>query len=280
MANLLNLFFERNWVIKNLENDEVVKGQFHAEGLTEEVSSEYSEVHALNRQTPVTQFVHGNTETLSFTGRLFAARARPEDLGIGIPQLPFVGAKIDEDIRNLKEWVRRDEKLKRPPLLRFSLGDGHVQMERCLLQSVSGITYDRPTALGAMRHVTFTVNLRQFTDFEPTFSSVVGSLLGAVGLTRFHTASRGDYYETLTQIEYNDALLGDVIRRRNPEKANLQIGDVTLLPSASAIIDERVAQQSVPLKTAFDRRDTPQRSLRLEFFALRDRSLTSFVVQR
>ncbi|KKM76779.1 hypothetical protein LCGC14_1376670 [marine sediment metagenome] len=269
MPTIFSLFgFERNWVLKRLDNNEVIKGQFHAEGITENVKSNYSEEFALGRQTPLTQFVHGETETISFTGRLYAARAFLES--------------VDEDIKKLKEWVRRDESLGRPPLLSFSMGDGHVQFEKCFIESLSGITYDRPTALGALRHVTFTVNLRQFTDFElPAFQLPgLGAIAGAVGLnTRFHTASRGDYYETLTEIEYRDPLLGDVIRRENPDKPNIQVGDVILLPSSGSVVGQRVTQQSVPLKTGFDRKDTPQRALRLDFLRTRNRSLTSFVLQ-
>lgn len=285
MANLLELFFERNWVLKRLDNDEVIKGQFHAEGITESVSSSYAEQHALNRQSPIMQFLHGNSETIEFTGRLFAARARPESIGIPISSIPIlgklIGETVDEDIKKLKEWVRRDDKLKRPPLLSFSLGDGHVQMEKCVLTAVDGITYDRPTALGALRHVTFNVKLSKFVDFDLSkFSLSLGQFEALVfGNTRFHTASRGDYYETLAGIEYNNPLLGDVIRKQNPSKPNLQIGDVTLLPSSRKVVGQRVTQQSVPLKTGFDRRDTPQRALRLEFFRLRERPRASFIVQ-
>ncbi len=267
------LGFQQNWVLTRLSQfsrlppTDRVEGQFHAEGLTEEVSSEYSEKFALNRQNPLTQFVHGNTETITFTGRLFAARAFVES--------------VDDQLKKLKSWVRRDAVTGRPPLLSFSLGDGHVEMEKCVLQSLSGITYERPTAFGALRHVTFTVNLRKFTDFAlPKFQLPgVGALGSPFGDTRFHTARRGDYYESLTELEYGDALLGDLIRRRNPDKPNIQIGDVIALPSASTIQGQRVTQQSVALKTAFDRQPTPQRDLRVDIFKRRDRSLRSFVLQ-
>ncbi len=278
IASLLG--FEQTWVLTRLPETigsiltpEKVTGQFHAEGLTEEVKSTYSEKFALNRQTAITQFVHGETETLTFTGRLYAARQR-------IPGLPFQGEKIDDQLAKLKEWVRRDSSLKRPPLLSFTVGDGHAGFEKCFIESLSGITYERPTALGGLRHVTFTVNLRQFTDFElPKFQLPGLGAIGSLGNTRFHTVSRGDYYETLTELEYGDALLGDVIRRENPDKPNIQIGDVILLPTSTSVIGQRITQQSTPLKTGFGRRDTPQRDLRLEFLRTRDRSKASFVLQ-
>ncbi len=282
IASLLG--FEQTWVLTRLPEtkasiftgeQEQVKGQFHAEGLTEEVGSEYSEKFALNRQTPLTQFVHGKTETLTFTGRLYAARQR-------IPGLPFQGEKIDDQLKKLKEWVRRDpaQAIRRPALLSFTSGDGHVGFEKCFIESLSGITYERPTALGGLRHVTFTVNLRQFTDFElPKFQLPGLGAISGLTNTRFHTASRGDYYETLTELEYGDPLLGDIIRKQNPDKPNIQVGDVILLPSSSSVVGQRITQQSVPLKTGFGRRDTPQRSLRLEFLRTRDRSLASFVLQ-
>lgn len=278
IASLLG--FEQTWTLTKLSDPlslsnpvEKIEGQFHAEGLTEEVKSTYSEKFALNRQTAITQFVHGETETLTFTGRLFAARQR-------IPGLPFQGEKIDDQLKKLKEWVRRDSLIGRPPLLSFTAGDGHVGFEKCFIESLSGITYERPTAAGGLRHVTFTVNLRQFTDFElPKFQLPGFGAIPGVSNTRFHTASRGDYYETLTELEYGDALLGDVIRRENPDKPNIQIGDVILLPSAPSVIGQRITQQSVPLKTGFGRRDTPQRDLRLEFLRTRDRSKASFVLQ-
>lgn len=248
----------RLWYLYNVDTSEIFTGQFHPEDLTHEgVGSVYSDRWALNRQHPITQFVRGELERVSFKGRLHATTAIET---------------LEDQINGLKDWARRDEKLKRPPILYFWVGNGDVDFfdSTCLLESVGGIKYDRPTLLGSMRQVTFTVTLREY--YEPKITA------GAVGETRYHRAKQGEYYELIAFHEYGQPLLGDVIRKQHPSQPALSIGDVVKLPSVEKVRTETVAATSVPLETAFGRKESPQRTLRIEWFDKRDVAYTSHVL--
>lgn len=247
----------RVWNLFNWDTLEEIRGQFHAEELAGEVASAYSEKFSLNRQHAITQFLHGEVETLSFRARLYAATAAEE-------------AQTEFD--KIKSWARRDESLGRPPVLEFWAGDGlYAYFVRCILQSVSGIAYDRPTFFGGLRHVTFTLNLREYKDYSIEATPP--------GDTRYHRARLGDYYEMLTYREYGDPMLGDVIRKIHPTKPNVQVGDTIKLPSAKKLRTSKTTQTSIPLETGFGRKATPQRDLRVYMFAKRNRSLVSYVLR-
>ena len=237
----------RVWSLLNLDTFETVSGQFHAEELTHDVGSAYSEKFALNRQHAITQFLHGEVEQYSFRSR-FHATTVIED--------------AEAPLNMLKRWARRDESSSRPPVLEFWAGNGHAFFVQCTMK-LSGITYDRPTWLGGLRHVTFTVTLREYKEF---------SLKGeTVGNTRYHRSKRTDYYELLTEREYSDPMLGDVIRKIHPDKPNVQVGDVIMLPTASHLRKSRTTQTSIALQNGFGRKDSPQRTLRLAMFESRNR---------
>lgn len=231
----------RVWNLLNLDTGEHMRGQFHAEGLTHGgVGGVYSQRWSLNRAHPIVQFVHGDSETYSFTGRFHATTSAEE---------------AETQLETLKLWARREEAFERPPVLEFWAGNGHAFFTQCVLESLADITYDRPTALGSVRQVTFTVNLLQYVEY-----SLDGPVIGD---TRYHRTRQGDYFELVAVREYGDAKFGDVIRKRHPETANPQIGDVIKLPHISKIRREKVEPKSYPLAGAFERKDTPARALRL-----------------
>lgn len=246
----------RVWNLINYDTLETITGQFHPEEMTQNVGSAYSEKFALNREHPVVQFLHGEVETVSFKGR-FHATTFVED--------------VTEILEKLKSWVRRDDSLERPPVLGFWAGDSlWGYLVECTM-GLSAITFDRPTWLGGLRHVTFTVNLREYKSYSLTGDSV--------GNTRYHRAREFDYYESLAQLEYGDPMVGDVIRKLHPTKPNIQVGDVIMLPTASTIRKTKTVPTSIPFEDGFGRKDTPQRSLRLHMFEQRNRTKVSFVVK-
>jgi hypothetical protein len=231
----------RVWHLLNVDTGEHMRGQFHAEGLTHGgVGGEYSQKWSLNRAHPIVQFVHGKSETYSFTGRFHATTSAEE---------------AETQLETLKLWARREDAFERPPVLEFWAGNGHAFFTRCVLESLDGITYSRPTALGSVRGVTFTVNLLQYKEY-----SLEGPVIGD---TRYHRARQGDYFELVAVREYGDAKYGDVIRKRHAATVQPQIGDVIKLPHISKIRRERVEPKSLPLFEAFSRKDKPARALRL-----------------
>lgn len=250
--------FLRVWNLLNLDTFEIIKGQFHAEELTENIGSVWRDTWALNRKHPITQFLHGETNTFSFRGRLFARSFLESTL------------EVKDQLNQLKEWAERAEAEARPPVLEFWIGDYHAWMASCVIDSLSDIRYERPTAAGSLRHATFTVNLRRYTPYSLEEAPP--------GDTRYHRARRRDYYELLAYREYKLPSLGDVVRKRHPSQPNLVTGDVVKMPSLEAIRTEKVAPSSISLQTAYQRKESPQRSLRLQMFDARDRVHVSHIL--
>ncbi len=265
----MSLFSFRNWFLQNLGTNQILEGQFEAENVTKDVANNWAQHTALNRQKAILQFLNGAVNTLSAQITLFATT------GFNIPSLSigplsFNGpSSVEDDIALLEEWTEIEPTRRQPPILSFWVGDGHLQMD-CVIQSLAGINYGRPDALGSIKQVTLTLNLMEYNEFS----------LDDTGNfeTRFHRARARDYYESVALAEYGDPLLGDRIRKRHPTKPNMQTGDVIKFPSIQGIRRERVAQESVQLAGGFGKRATPQKALRQLMFDLRNRPFVSHIL--
>ena len=156
------------------------------------------------------------------------------------------------------------------PVPLFWIGDAHVWMSECVLESLGDISYDQPGAFGDIRGCTFPITLREYTPF-----SISEKFFGE---TRYHRSRRRDYYEALTEREYGNPMLGDVIRQRHPDKPNIIAGDVIKLPDVSTLRTAKTKQTSLALKTAFAKEDTPQKALRQDMFDKRNRKYVSHVI--
>jgi len=246
-----------NWYLVSQDFPlETVVGQFPTE-ITEAVSVEYAQYKSLNRATPILQFVSGNADTLTFTARFHSRDA------------VFGGVK--ESVAQLKKWARRDPKLQRPQILSFTIGDGYSAMDSCVIQELGSIAYKKPTALGAIREVSVSINLIKYEDFAMSGDPLIYE-------TRYHRVKEGEYYESLCQNEYNNAYFGDIIRKRHPQQQTLKPGDIVKLPSIEAIQTERLEPKSLILKSAYGRKETEQRTARLNKFDERNQTYTSHVV--
>ena len=247
----------RGWRVTNLDFPlEVVESQFEASLVTEGVVARYKQFLGLNRLNPIRQYLGGETDQVRLQGRLYQTHAA--DIA---PQ---------QQIDLLKKFVRRDEGLGRPPILSFQVGDGHVILERCTLDSITDINYDRPNAQGAMRGAAFTLTFSRFESFELES--------GVITESRFARVKEREYYELLAQREYGDPLLGDRVRKRHPDNLNPFPGDVVKLPSLRAVRREQVVPESIPFKTLTGQRTTLQTQLRSDAFDRYDRPRVSYVV--
>lgn len=245
------------WNLQNLQNAERLEGQFPPISVTRELGNEWAAHTAISRDNAILQFLHGKQETLSVQVRLYARDA--------------VFNNVDNDLKKLEEWRKPDSLYgNRPPTLSFWLGDGHLFLD-CIIDSLSGITYARPTSQGAPRDITLTINLKAYKKFS----------LNDTGNfeTRYNRTKERDYYELLTQREYANPLMGDIIRKRHPDQPNLQVGSIVKLPSVEAIRSQRVEQTSIALQTAYGRKDTPQRALRLQAFENHNVTYVSHVIK-
>lgn len=244
------------WYLYNLDTDDKFEGQFPPEAVTQDLSAAFSESSALNRQNPIIQFLHGNSERVSFRGRLFA-----EDSTVN----------LIKPLRLLRKWTKRDPDLFRPPILHFWIGDSTVKLDQCLLESVAGISFQSFRDDGSPRDISFTINLREYVPY---------SLIAETGgETRYHRAREGDYYEWLAQREYGQPMHGVVIRDRHPDQEGvLDVNDIVKLPSPEAMRRVVAEPTSIALQTAYGRNDTPQRRLRIDMFDRRNKSHVSYVV--
>jgi len=244
-----------SWYLYNLDTDDKIEGQFPPEDLTQEMSVAFAEESPLNRQHPITQFLHGNAETISFRGRMYAEVATDD---------------LTKPLRMLQSWTKRDPDLFRPPILHFWVGDSTVKVDQCILESLSGIEYRSFRDNGSPRDISFVVNLREYVPYS--------LLVEAGGETRYHQARDRDYYEWLCQREYDTPMLGVVIRDRHPDQGLLEAGNLVKLPSAETLRRAKAQTTSIALQTAYGRKDTPQRNLRISVFDRLNRTHTSHVV--
>lgn len=257
VAGLLGM--TRAWSLTNLDKDDTIEGQFEATELTENIGTKYSKIGALNRQNPILQFIGGNLETITFQARLWNRDAA------------FAGT-ADDLLEKLKDWTRRDDSLGRPPILSFSAaGDHPVAYSTCVIESLGGIRYDRPTTGGKLKGVTLTITLLKYEPY--TLEGYKG------GETRYHRAKSGDYYEMLTLREYGSAQMGDIIRKRHPSTPNIQTADIIKLPSIEVLRKEQVKTTSIALSNAFGRKKSPQRTLRLEMLDKRRGAYVSHLIK-
>jgi hypothetical protein len=249
----------RLWYLYNYDTYELFTSQFHAEELRHEgVAGTYAERWALGRSHPVQQFLRGERQSVTFRSRFYAATAIES---------------AEAAIETLKSWTQPDAITSRPPVLEFYVGSGSVtHLENpVVLESVSDLRYHRPTVFGNVRHVEFTLTLREYKEFKIQEA--------AQRNTRYHRVKQGEYYELIAYREYRNPLLGDPVRKRHPSQPTLQPGDVVELPTVTKMARERTQLTSIPLATAFGRKDTPQRALLEEWLELRDETYVSHVLQ-
>lgn len=241
----------RVWGLFNQDTVEIVLGDFEAVDLTEEPEgAEWSETFALNSSESISAFLHGTVATITFIARLFDDSILPA----AVPtSLKFDKTKVKYE--KIKSWAKRDELLGRPPILIFTAGSGEIS-QRCKIDSLGSARFDELGAFGEIKGVTFSVNLSRYVSFD------IDAAATAPPETRFHRAKTGDYYELLARREYNDALLGVLIRNRHPQQRRVEEGDVVRLPSFEAIAGEPIRPTSVALKGLTSPAASPQRTLR------------------
>jgi len=262
---------KNGWSLKNNDTKEVVSGQFLPTDYTENISAQYGEFSTVNIQDPFPQWISGNAETATFKIRIFSFDA---------------ASTVKENIQILRTATRKDAKLNRPPIFTFTYGLEIAYL--CFVQVVGGIRYDEVTSDGFIRGATLDITLRRLEDLPDDESiaqfkadkgviSGVKKVLKLSGLINIpggslHAKGRtvlvkeGDTFESIAQREYSNALQGDILRRVQPEKANLLPGMSVILVADTDIHTIRVTPQSPCL------RDTEEvRTIQAEKFLARNR---------
>lgn len=255
-ATLLSKFLAlKSWTLENAATKERIQGQFPAEELTRSTGANWTEISALNRQHPFLQYLSGKTDTMSVASRFYR-----KDL--------FDDAPVTK-IEKLIAWSRALPSDRRPPLLTFYLGDGLGLQMDVVLTAITDIKYSIPNSLGGIRQVQFVMEFSRWSKEALNQADI------EVTDTRYAHIKDGEYYELLCEREYGDPMAGVIIRQRHPTQAILKTGDIIPLPALEGIRGITPTQQSIPLKTAFGRKDTAQKRLRIQFFNLRSLSAPS-----
>lgn len=242
------------WTLVNEDTRETMEGQFAPISPVERPgNSHYAEHSSLSRDKPIMMYTRGDSAEFSF-GIMFFANHEDDD----IP-----AAKIQA----LKTWARRRDNLGRPPIVSFSVGNGDLRFGPAVISAIGDINYsDTLKHGGGIRMVSTTLTLRAYTPW--TVIAVPPPE------TRYHHAKQGEYFELIAQAEYGNPMLGIVIRNRNPEIAQLEIGDVVPLPSIDAIKTESTAPRSLQFSNILRQKPGIEKTNRAEAY---DRFNVSYV---
>lgn len=244
-----------NWHLYNGDTGEQIDGQFPAQELTKTVGSRWSEKFALNRKNGILQFLHGETEVVSFTATFHKKH---------------VLANIERDMISLERMALRDRMYGRPPILDFWVGDSFLSM-RCIMEPVT-ISYERPGPLGDVRHATVAITLRKFSPFSVDETGNFD--------TRYHPAKAGDYLELLAWAEYKQPILGVALAKRHPQiRLTPKIGEIVKLPSIEGLRKSIIEPASIVFANLSARTDTPQKSLLRKLLIARGQSKMSKILQ-
>lgn len=244
--------------MENLETGAIVEGQFGPVNPTLSPGNPaYAQHTSLGRDKPILQYLHGNADTWGFGAQWFAM-AETDD-------------RPEKSIAVLRSWKDRDPTLQRPPRVGFTVGDGTLIEGEWVIASLGEVSYfDPPKHGGGIRGVIVPVTLLEYTKFvlksEPAPE------------TRYHHAKLGEYFELIAWREYRNAMLGDVIRKRHPDKLSLASGDVVALPSIGAIRTTPVKPASIPFLRSLSLKDSPQKTLKQLVFDRNDWPYVSAIV--
>ena len=276
-------FGGKTWTLKGQDFgfQQEFQGQFLAQNMEESVGAFLGESTSINKARPDFQWIRGEAETFSYTTRLFASNSF---------------RNIKQQVNLLKSFARRDAQLKRAPRFLFSAGT-----EISFLCFVRGIRlrYDELRSDGSLRGAIVDIQLqviedKQVGDAATSLASQIkfaaGIVAGGIGIAaqvkrlvnipggslhtlgRTITAKQGQTFESIALAEYGSAIVGDILRRVQPDKANLVAGDQVDLVEPAEVIQIPVTPQSIALKNTQE--NLSLRDLKLE---ARNRPTTIFI---
>lgn len=246
------------WTLVSQDDGTEIEGDFPAGEVVENIAGAWAEQSTIGLDQPVLQFVGGVLDTLSIEVRVFAKHRGALGTGIGADD-------IGDKVAQIRELARRDPDLGRPHVWLFAIGTQLSQ--RVVVRSVSPIKYDRFRDDGTIRGIVCTFDMARYEPYS------VSGLAEAESLVT--PARTGETYEHVAARVHNDPLLGEALRRRNPDRRVLVEGDLVHVPTARILRREitPLVPQSIPLKAG-----EAQRANIVEAFRDRGQPTTSFVL--
>jgi hypothetical protein len=215
---------ERVWHLRNTMTGDVIDGQFPPEEMSHTVGSRYETHYANGRKAPITQFVAGELEVVSFTATLYAYH---------------VFLDVETTVKTLMKWAQMDPLFGRPPILDFWVGNSYVSMP-CLLEPVT-VAYFENREFGRMRGAKLSIGLRRYDEYNINERQRFD--------TRYHFVGAFDYFDKIAQDEYGKPEWGPLLAQRHPQYgAGLAVGAVVKLPAIVSLRTSRI----VPASSVFD----------------------------
>lgn len=209
----------------------------------------------MNRDNPILQFSSGEQQQFTFGMRLFAQHS---------------GENIDLQYKRLLESSEKDLKLKRPPRWQFIWGT--FIDETVVIKSLGGIKFGDIRPDGTLRDVSFSITLLFYRSVDVALVAE-----DRPADTFFVLTKSGDQWEDLALREYGDPILGEILRRRNPQLPfpGEAPGNIVKLPKIENIRNEAIEPDSIPL-----RRTTDGLALRLRVYEARSRPRESTILKK
>ena len=222
-TTLMGLLFGPNvlWSIRAPELDIEFEAQFEPIGLKMSAGGNYAMTQTLGRQYPIAQWLSGESDVVSFTGRLYARNF-----------LDQVAPKL----KTLIKLSKRDRNLKRPPICEFSMGQGFMVI-RCFVSEIGSIVFDSFRHDGTVRGCMFKITLIRY---EPYGLKVTDTSTPEPS-TIYKLAKEGDIYESVAAQMYGNAIKGVNLRKIQPDVPELSVGiSVKVLPVTHSKIQKKI----------------------------------------
>lgn len=255
---LLDLFFkDLRWKLESADGDGFsLDGQFTTTDLVEDISANYSEFRTLGRAQPILMFNDNANDRMSFTARFWA-----QHNGL----LGLFADKVDDKVEALRGLAKPVSHLGRPRIFDFSVGE-FISM-RCVVETVGGIAYDRlRPATGDLRGVTASIVLRRFEEYSVELS-------GAAAESLVQPFLLNDSYEHLAQRTFGAPILGEALRRRNPNIPKPSVGTFIHIPPRATLTRGFALTPQAPTLAVNDANDERKRTF---FKARKDKRTISY----
>lgn len=251
---------------------------------TQSVNLQQPAIHWQSGDTEILAFRARIFRTSSISGVAFDAIANPLGTAFSLAagnRGPIIdNGSVRDQIEKLKKLSRKNNVIGRPERFLFTYGT-ELEFE-VFIKSVGNITYDDIRSDGTIRGASFEVQMTKVradneldragislssaikltggivtgvigNGFSNITSPFRASLINIPGAS-LHTidkvlrAKQGDTYEKIAAREYGNPLLGDVLRRAQPDKADLNEGDEFVTIKRQEIVQIEVTPQSIPFK--------------------------------
>jgi hypothetical protein len=204
------------WLLVHLDGlrrGSIIDGQYACEGYTERLGAAWAEV-PLPQRAPAWQWTRAEAEGATFTARFWAPNATLIER-----------QRILDRVAALREAVRSDPTLGRPPRMRFTWGALGYD---CVVAGVGDLRYEELWSDGSPKAVTCRVELIRYADppaLEPT------DLAAPEHLSRYRPMLEGGTYETMALKEWDNPSLGVLLRQEN-DLAFPPAGTIVRCPAA------------------------------------------------